>query len=63
MTRTSPVSLTSVEDFERVFNDVGDALFVVAAAFEFDEFLDAPCQFGIHWCFFNLFHVLLRGEE
>ena len=46
MTRTSPVSLTSVEQFQGVFDDVGDFVLVVAAAFEPDEFGDALLQFG-----------------
>ena len=40
--------------------NVGDLVFVVAAAFEFDEFLDPPGQLGVRRRFFNPLHVLLR---
>ena len=35
------------QQFQRVFDDVGDFGFVVAAAFELDEFLDALFQFQV----------------
>ena len=33
------------QEFQGVFNDVGDFVFVVATAFELDEFLDPLFQF------------------
>ena len=35
------------QEFQGVFDDVGDFGFVVAAAFESDEFLNARLQFGV----------------
>ncbi len=40
------------QEFQGVFDDVGDFGFVVAAAFEADQFLDARLQFGVDGGFF-----------
>ena len=40
------------QQLERVFDDVGDLGFVVAAAFEFDEFPNPPFQFRVGGRFF-----------
>ena len=48
------------EHFQRVLNDVGDFGFVVAAAFEFDEFVNAAFQLGIHRSLFIPFHNLIK---
>ena len=50
------------QQFERVFDDVGDLVFVVAAAFEGDEFLDAALQFQIGGGSGRLFPLIMRAE-
>ena len=49
------------QQLERVFDDVGDFGFVVAAAFEFDEFPDPPLQFRVGGRFFAVVLFTLRG--